>query len=326
MEVGERTSQEVVPMSRLNVTIAVLPVLLIGLSGQANAYNDCESDTDCIDGFVCEVMEVGVCEVAACPDGMECPEPYCYTENVGACVPTSCDSDADCGEGLRCMAVTFDECPTMPADPPCIDGEDCPEPEPVEEPECETTTENYCLPPYVAPCTVDADCGEGFECIEEELCRCSGYDPGAPGDPETPEPDCTCEPSGELHCVPVEVECESDDVCPDGWTCEIGDVAVPCTYDPETGEEHCDEPEPEDELGLCYPPFWELDWDGGGDEEPSTLEMATGSENPRAQHLDDRFADDEAAGCSMTPGSGGNTSTLALIIPALIALARRRRS
>lgn len=309
-------------MSRLSVSVALIPIFLIGLSGQALAYNDCESDSDCVDGFVCELMEIGVCSAGACPDGEECPEPECYTETLGVCVPTTCTSDADCGEGLLCMAVTFDDCPDIATAPPCSEGEECPEPEPVEEPECETTTENYCLPPYVAPCAADADCGEGFECVEEELCGCSGYDPEGP---EPQEPDCFCEPSGENVCSPVEVECETDDACPSGWTCgDGGDEPVTCAIDSE-GNEHCDEPDP-DEMGLCFPPYWELDW-YGVDDEPTTLEMATKSENPRAEHLDDRVVDDDdLSGCSMTSVNPGNASALAWLIPLLIGLARRRRS
>jgi len=304
-------------MARLNVSLMIIPMVLAGLIGRASAFEDCDSDADCVDGFVCETMEVGYCEDVACPEGEECPEPVCGSETIGVCVPTTCTSDADCSEGLRCMAVTYDDCGEVVSSPPCEEGGECTEPDPVEEPDCEPVTESYCLPQYVAPCTLDSDCGEGFECLPVEMCACSGYDPE---DPESePEPDCSCEPTGESYCSPIEVACETDDECLDGWSCGSADVTVACTFDPETGEETCEEPEVE---SSCFPPFWDLGW-YGADEEPGALEMATGAENPRAQAPFEDVVHDEASGCTAAASNPGDSAALAWLIPLLVVVARR---
>ena len=131
----------------------------------------CETDADCAQGLVCEVVGAIACAVPDCPPGEECPEPEpCEPEEFRECVPGPCTSDADCGEGLKCLSVSSETCTgsAMACDP---DDEECVVVE--VEPVCETVTEQYCAPDWVGECEADADCGEGFTCVAAEICECS---------------------------------------------------------------------------------------------------------------------------------------------------------
>jgi uncharacterized protein (TIGR03382 family) len=217
------------------------------------------------------------------------------------CVPdfAPCEADADCGDGLVCLTYEYEECEDIAATPPCA-GDDCPEPAPSDEAACETVSESFCAPPYVAPCEVDSDCGEGFACVPEEVCWCGGSsgsgsagssggssggapdptpypaptpDPDTPGeddgsdeptDPEGDEvpEDCGCEATGDFYCEPLEIACAADADCPDGWSCEdFGAVTSTCYEDPDTGEVICEEEEVESDA-YCMPPYFDY-WGGG---------------------------------------------------------------
>jgi hypothetical protein len=322
-------------MSHRALAFLAIPIVLVALTAQAVAFEECESSADCVEGFVCEVVGIGGCPEIICPPGEDCPEvPPCDEETFSACVPGPCETDADCGEGLACIAVGYDDCAVTVL--PCEEGEDCPEPWFDEE--CEEVVENYCLPSYVLPCEAASDCGEGFECIAVEQCACSGSDgdgdePPLPGDPEDDDPrsdgdddDCVCTPSDESYCVPREVECAAHADCPEGWTCEAGPTTGACSFDPETGEEICDEPE----VGqsYCFPPLWDYGWYGGSDfdgDDMGALEAITGSDNARptgpSRSLD---SDDVASGCSAAPGAPGGAMALAWLLPLLVSRLRRR--
>lgn len=296
-------------------------VMTLAVAGQARAYEECDTDADCVDGFRCEVMEIDACPDVVCPEGEECPEPdprTCETETFGMCVPAPCTTDADCGEGLQCLAVTYENCPAVE---PCSPSGDCGEPEPSVE--CEEVVEYLCLPTFMAPCETAADCGEGFECREDEICGCSG---GIPADPEepAPEPECTCEPTGDRYCAPIEVECTDDTACGAGWTCEIyGDAPVTCYDDPESDEPVCEEPTLADH-GVCLPPYWDVYWYEPDSAELGGVEAATGSDNFRVEAPTLADSIDDGAGCNATataPGLGGALWLLPLL---LIGLARRR--
>lgn len=297
-------------------------VMTLAVAGQARAYVECEVDADCVDGFRCEVMEVETCtDIAPCPEGEECPEPDpipCETETFGMCVPAPCATDADCGEGLQCLAVTYDDCPAEDVADPCIDPE-CGMPAPPEEPECEEVVEYMCLPTFMAPCETAADCGAGFECVADEICECSGEVPADPEEP-TPEPECTCEPTGASSCSPLEVECSADTDCVEGWTCELWPDTPVC--DPEGS---CEEEPGFVANGTCMPPYWDVYWYDAEDGDGGGVEAATGSDDFR---VDDPITadsiDEGAAGCNATATAPGAGDALWLLPLLLIGLARKR--
>ncbi|MDP6943956.1 MAG: hypothetical protein QF464_07390, partial [Myxococcota bacterium] len=279
--------------------------------------SECETDDDCPSGMICD--EVGsattvVSDAACiCPDGepdCDCgegfsePAPEPETTTYYACVPAPCDTDADCGDGLVCITNIYEICepgvkaqPCAEEDPDCDGDTEPPAEDPA--PECETLTESYCGPKYLANCEIDSDCGEGFTCVEEEICGCavtgvqvppsstetddvpeeegsSSDSAGAPGgatEPTEPEgddeedEDCSCEPTGEMICELQELPCQSDDDCAfEGWTCQMAGLqpSVPCSFDSESGEEDCGDidDDPAMSAGQCVPSTW--DWNSRG--------------------------------------------------------------
>jgi hypothetical protein len=95
------------------------------------------------------------------------------TTTVSECEPAECTSDADCAADMVCFTETHEEC-SAPGGRACVEGQEC---EAIKtEPTCEQKTSSSCVPRYVPPCTVDADCGPGFSCTEiiEEACSDSG--------------------------------------------------------------------------------------------------------------------------------------------------------
>jgi MYXO-CTERM domain-containing protein len=261
------------------------------------AHADCLSDADCPQGLVCQ--EMGTAGCPPCAIGEPCDDP-CTPETISECAPGPCTTDADCGAGLRCLSLTYEQCVAQ-AD--CAPDVPCPEPA---DPVCETTTVSVCAPPYLLPCQSDADCGAGFTCVVSETCACAGSDgTTTPTDDPVP-PDCTCEPTGEMACQPVEITCTDDSVCPTGWACATGGDDVPCTYDPQTGQTICEE-DPTPSAGQCQPPYW--GWAGDAREEGLTAAQA-------ADDLDGR-------GCQAAPGAAGG-GLLGLLLLGALAVRRRR--
>jgi hypothetical protein len=220
----------------LSITAAAA---LLGISGRA-AAQECASDDDCVASYTCEVVGESGCGFA-CPEGSpDCkppPDADCEVMEYKACVPGPCSSDADCEDGMVCFEQESVSCPPS-AEIDCPPGADCPKPEPVD---CETSTTTSCVPRYAVPCEDDADCGDGFDCVEDIAYACAGSAPSSgggsePGDPgaaggAAPEPEplplppdeppsCTEEPAGTFHCEAREVECEADGDCPTDWTCQ----------------------------------------------------------------------------------------------------------
>src|SRR5690606_31419945 len=83
-------------------------------------------------------------------------------------------SNADCAEDMVCVTR---EIPCVRATPACPPDGPCPEPA---ELDCAPESISQCVPRWSLPCSVDADCGDGFECVEVEECGC-GSSAGAPG-------------------------------------------------------------------------------------------------------------------------------------------------
>jgi hypothetical protein len=317
---------------RLAITF-IAPIFVLTLAGQARAFVECETDADCIDGFICEEVGVAACAMPDCPEGEECPDFVpCEEEVFYACVPGPCDSDDDCAEGMACVEVAYaDDC--VVSSEPCAEGEDCESSDPMEVPPCETVTETLCLPTWIGTCETDSDCGEGFECVAEEVCSASGSGdvppPEDPEDPGVPAEEPECAPTEEKYCRPLEIECEDDAGCPEGWTCEdFGDdpTTSPCFFDEESGDAICEEPEPpvDDEGGFCMPPYFdEIGFGGGSD--GGSVERATGHEDALPT---ERAGGHELAGgghgCQAVPGASGATAAVFWMLPLLIGLARKR--
>jgi MYXO-CTERM domain-containing protein len=305
-----------------SLTASSLAAAALGLvwlcPAQAHAQT-CETDADCAQGLVCEVVGASSCAVPDCPPGETCPEPEpCEPEEFRECVPGPCTSDADCGEGLKCLTTSSEICTAsdMACDP---DDEEC---VPVTvEPVCETVTEQYCAPDWVGACETDADCGEGFTCVQPEVCECSvgaavpepatdpDADPAAESEPvpevepePVPEPICECYPTGEKYCEPKEIACEAAADCPEGWSCEqVGAVSVACTV-PEDGSEPVCEPA-EDPVSQCMPPYWEMARGAaGGSDASGTLQADPTGAGPGAEDPDgESEAGKESGGAEEEP-------------------------
>jgi hypothetical protein len=195
---------------------------------------------------------------------------------------------------------------------------------------------------------VAADCGGNFTCEEQQRCSCSGSagssSGGAPtpddaarplppeGDPLPPDPqpapDCSCEPSGQFACVPVEIDCDSDANCPAGWSCQLQGVAT----DPGCAGGDCEAapiPEPAAATGRCFPTYYGgVDLGGGtatsgGDDKGTPNESP---QNPEAAPSGESAQDgSESAACQLghAPASHGVLSILA-VLGAVLGLGRRR--
>jgi hypothetical protein len=151
-----------------------------------------------------------------------------------ACVPgAACQSNADCGDDMVCFESTSTQCSgDTPTTKPCPEGVACEKSQPTAPPSCTEVKVKSCIPKYAAPCTNAADCGDGFRCVEQQSCGCSGSaggepppardatSTGTPRDTAASPPDCSCAPSGVFSCAPIVEHCAEDTQCPADWTCE----------------------------------------------------------------------------------------------------------
>jgi hypothetical protein len=145
------------------------------------AAEACDDQGGCPRGFVCEAHEETGCANIPCTstDGV-CPKTdTCQTTTVSECVPATCTSDADCAADMVCFVESYQECSAGADGRACVGDEECKSIP--SEPVCEQKTRSSCVPRYVPPCTVDADCGPGFSCTEiiEQSCSGSGTAPAA---------------------------------------------------------------------------------------------------------------------------------------------------
>jgi hypothetical protein len=174
----------------LKATRWLTPVCMSALAGVGAALlfcspaaaEACDDQGGCPQGFVCNAHESADCPPVACTsDDPECQKIRdCVVTTVSECEPATCASDADCAADMVCFVESHEEC-SAPDGRACVEGQEC---EPIKtEPTCEQKTRSSCVPRYVPPCTVDADCGPGFSCTEiiEESCSVSGGTEPAPG-------------------------------------------------------------------------------------------------------------------------------------------------
>jgi len=157
-------------------------VILFSFQAHAQSQSSCATSADCGRGFSCEVIGGTACAGVACPDGQPCPAPPpCEPQTLLGCVPsTSCTADTDCAEGMICHAEMASTC-IEPAIA-CAPDQNCVLPAP----NCTSTVVNRCMPKYALECKLAADCGEGFDCVPEQMCTCSGGPGTAPPAGTTP--------------------------------------------------------------------------------------------------------------------------------------------
>ena len=276
--------------------LMVAALLMLPLSALATP---CESDADCPSGQSCQMETMGC---PPCIPGGECPS--CEPATSGVCADPyevfagDCDVDADCPSGWVCEEQLM-PCAAPPPSGACAcpagaPGETC-EPcdcgtgtsqQPPDETECTPETVQMCTY-HPTQCSTDADCQEGFECYEDQICSggvgcasagcaCAECPPGQscePCDCPPPEEDpCadfepeepTCETVG-AFCAPKQVECATDADCPDGWECaDLGynTATTDCptcacsSEEPDCTCEPCDFGAPEPVPGACLPQGW----------------------------------------------------------------------
>jgi hypothetical protein len=317
-------------------------VLVLGFAGSVLSASrpaeaaTCTADQDCDQGFVCEVVGESGCPGVACPDGQECPEPPpCEPVQYKECVPGPCETAADCADGMICLEHSSTVC--TGSAPACSPDAECPAPEPEQ---CTTTTEKACVPKYVAPCSVDSDCGDGFTCVESLSCACSGSagsaDTPVPPDsgsepapaPEPVPPECTCTATGEKHCQIKEMPCTDGSECPTGWSCEQGATSGDCAESSD-GQRTC---ESTMQPNQCMPPYYDLPggWaaeDGSLTGEPTRGE-ASGQDDSTNTAPPNAMAATGGGGCQVGYGSAGSATSMLLLMLGLLPLRRlplRRR-
>jgi len=145
---------------------------VLGFAGSASAQQAC-GDSSCPKGYSCETVPA-VCPTIDCAEGQPCTP--CPTGTVQQCVAEACDSDADCDEHMICLTREVATCSGQAA-PACPPGAACDVPAP-EPPDCTLESYSQCVPRWTLGCATAADCGEGFACIEQESCGCSGSSGG----------------------------------------------------------------------------------------------------------------------------------------------------
>lgn len=361
------------------------------------------AECDCPDNYICEADVIEYCdasEPAMCPpDDEDCVEepvePECYEETFTRCVPPECDSDSDCGAGTICVEYVYESCSggggSCGGETPDIgttdpdegdsgnsgSGEDGSSPPPeenmaegdedcvVEEStDCELHTERYCVPPYLAPCDEDADCGDGFDCEfstynDAPSCAVSSDD-------DEDDMDCMVEEEsseGPGRCVLQRENCEVDADCDHDFVCHASDQpadAEPtdCMVEPDSDFEDendseptdCAAPEPAPIEGYCAPEDFHAS--SGGTRSPADTDSSTGeyhedsdqieAEPPASSdadndgelldsfHVGEEDSDDDAqqdeaeAGTCATVGGSGSAPVL-LVIALLAGAATVRR-
>jgi|GEM_PF-1340841 len=205
---------------------------------------ECSSDSDCESGQcnleVCEAID---CDSDGnawdCGSGEACWG-YCEPETK----PYDCSSNADCASGVCEFVVCAGGAAADPM--PCEPDEagNCAQPPPPEE------CWGYCTDPGPMECGPNGECPDGY------TCGCGTPNYPAAGDPAgimcypmciPDEPACSnnydCA-AGQACvngvCVMADGQCESDADCGYGQHCEPTPCpAMPCTYDPATGESWC---------------------------------------------------------------------------------------
>lgn len=241
----------------------VCAVVFFSVGGVAQVSSDpvdqCLTDEDCPQQFSCVTVQM---PCAAVPCACECP---------------ACEDDSDeAREGAS---------PSAGGDCGCV----CP---PCEVMECDEVSYRVCEWQPIE-CENDSGCPDGYECVLSE--SCSGYGCACPVcycDPDSEEPCdcpdivCDCGDISEPECVvdggwclPMQVECDSDSDCREGFVCVgsgsdsvcgCSDCLCPaCPPEQECEPCECEPCECDDieypETKYCLPDEWEdyIGFEGG---------------------------------------------------------------
>jgi MYXO-CTERM domain-containing protein len=364
---------------------------------EPNPKPECETDADCGAGLMCEKDEA---TTATCTEGSDCPPAATFARCIPApCTKDSdcgdslvclsvempcenmatlivgttdgrngkttappeknCDSNTACPDGWTCLQD------------PCLgqvgtdDGRDsgvtCPD-EGICQQECKSETKQFCAPKWLAPCEVDADCGDGFNCKEAMQCSCKGGGggsvpptpvdpptmpddgPDGDGDDEKPateteskgddtdgdEEDCDCTPTGEKYCEPKEIKCDSNADCPTDWSCESLSSTTTSTIclEPANGEAECNEDDDPviEETKQCLPKDamkWMNALDGPGGT-ASELSYSQDNVNTEEPQTPEPSADSSGgSGCQTGGNSSGAGLASVLMLLGLFVMRRR---
>jgi uncharacterized protein (TIGR03382 family) len=185
--------------------------------------------------------------------------------------------------------------------------------------------EAYCVPPYLAPCEEDRDCGSGFTCDQPEICEVSV---SVAGGTET-ETEPVCESFGEKECRLVEAACTTDDDCIDGFACHSEAQPTPLII---CMGEGCEDRSMPETRSYCAPEEWSA-WGGhsrGGLDGGNAI-RTDGEVLERKRVEQTAFfpvqgrEKDDIGGCSVAgSGPGGHLAALLMLI-GFARLGRRRR-
>ena len=150
----------------------------IGLVAPASAQT-CTADKDCPQSYSC--VSSGVVApppLPACPPSADCAK-LDVDGSAGqivimTCEPKACSADADCGAGMVCYTDTSESCSGGGSAAPCPANTKCDGGVTTTiTTTCTTTTKKMCAFKWQLPCTVNADCGDGFTCNPSVSVACS---------------------------------------------------------------------------------------------------------------------------------------------------------
>lgn len=229
-------------------TAALLAAATLTLASRtARADTSCTPQgNECSKGFTCQMSAISGCASPACAPGTTCDaSPSCESAILYTCQPGPCTTDSDCAAGMVCHADTYETCASSaPSEAVgCAKGDECDVPAPAADAaSCTTTTAPMmCVPQYDLPCTVNADCGDGFTCTPETVTTCSGSGAGtlvgsgtssppsisadagttepATDDAGAPTSSCVTTTLTTSQCQVNSIVCTTDSDCPATWTC-----------------------------------------------------------------------------------------------------------
>ena len=171
---------------------------------------ECQVDSDCPAGLVCEMMAVDCFDETGGTD--------CYPYEIGVCVqpdepPAECVADSDCPAGYFCAA---DSGLCVPREEPPVQCQD--------DSQCgygAVCMDGLCIVLPDNPCAVDIDCAAGMVCMDGLCVEDSQPDPG---NPCAADVDC----AAGMVCMdglcvenpqPDPLECRTDADCPADLMC-----------------------------------------------------------------------------------------------------------
>lgn len=142
-----------------------------------------------------------------CPIGFQCTGTA--QDGGQTCTSEGCQSNSDCSPGFACFLNIH-----------CVPG-----------PDASLIPGNACVPQWQAPCSVDSDCGNGFQCVvASEACDCSGTDTDVPADAGAVSVPCASAQPPQPPCTNAnQAECPSSpSLCEAGSTCLCWGIAGAC--------------------------------------------------------------------------------------------------